>query len=197
MNEIIEVFTLAASGCLVRLSTDLVLQLFARKLPSGTIVTGPTQGQSPEAASKADPLMTLWLTVGCYGAIALALVSELPGAFAFQRTWLAFAFLCVGGLIGEISRAGTNGPIADADADADAEADEREPAERTPTSVGLSVALMLALDLAVAVLVSGQGLMQIVPPPATASADQGTELAPIVVVAHRGSEERNKASSFL
>jgi hypothetical protein len=177
---------------LVRLSTDLVLQLFARKVPSGTIATGPHHGQTPESQPKVDPLVTFGLTLTCYGAIALAIVSELPGALAFQRTWLAFALLCAGGLIGEISRTGTSAGTTVAESDAD----DVDPEERTPGSAGLSVALMLALNLAVAVLVSGQGLVQIVPPPAPASDNQSTELEQIVVVARRGSDDLG-SSTFL
>jgi hypothetical protein len=192
MSEVIVIFSLAASGCLVRLSTDLVLQLFARKVPSGTIATGPHHGQTPESQPKVDPLVTFGLTLTCYGAIALAIVSELPGALAFQRTWLAFALLCAGGLIGEISRTGTSAGTTVAESDAD----DVDPEERTPGSAGLSVALMLALNLAVAVLVSGQGLVQIVPPPAPASDNQSTELEQIVVVARRGSDDLG-SSTFL
>ena len=195
MNEFMVIFSVAASGCLVRLSTDLVLQFFARKVPSGTIATGPHHGHAPESQPKVDPLVTLSLTLTCYGAIALALVSALPGALAFQRTWLAFALLCVGGLIGEISRTGTSADSGAAESDLDA--DESEPEERSPGSVGLSVALMLALNLAVAVLSSGQGLVQIVPPPAPASDNQSTELEQIVVVARRGSDELGGSSTFL
>jgi hypothetical protein len=194
MNEFMVIFSVAASGCLVRLSTDLVLQLFARKMPSGTIVTGPHHGHAPDQQPKVDPVVTLGLTLTCYGAIALALVSVLPGALAFQRTWLVFALLCAGGLIGEISRTGASTDTGAAEADADA--DEPLPKERTSGSVGLSVALMLALNLAVAVLSSGQGLVQIVPPPAPASDNQSTELEQIVVVARRGRDELG-GSTFL
>ncbi|MGA2187182.1 MAG: hypothetical protein ABSH33_01550 [Steroidobacteraceae bacterium] len=195
MNEFMVIFSIAASGCLVRLSTDLVLQLLARKAPSGTIAMGPHHGHAPDHHQKVDPVMALGLTLTCYGAISLALVSELPGALAFQRTWLAFALLCAGGLIGEISRTGGGGGSA-ASAESDADADDLEPKERTTGSVGLSVALMLALNLAVAVLSSGQGLVQIVPPPAPTSDNQSPELEQIVVVARRGTDELG-SSTFL
>jgi hypothetical protein len=193
MNEFMVIFSVAASGCLVRLSTDLVVQFFARKVPSGTIATGPHHGQAPESQPQVDPWVTVGLTLTCYGAIALALVSELPGALAFQRTWLAFALLCVGGLIGEISRTGSGVDAGPAESDRDA--DESE--ERTSGSAGLSVALMLVLNLAVAVLSSGQGLVQIVPPPAPVSDNQFAELEPIVVVARRGSNDLGSSSTFL
>ena len=190
MNEVMVIFLLAAVGCLVRLSTDLVLQVLARRVSSGTLANGPSSASPHESPSKPDPVVALGLTLTCYGTIALALVSALPGAFAFQRTGLVFALLCVGGLVGEISRAGTGTAAADADAEA------REPVERTPTSVGLSVALMLALNLAIAVLAGGQGLVHIVPPPAPAAGD-ATELEQIVVVAKRGSDRTSDSSTFL
>lgn len=195
MNEFMVIFSVAAFGCLVRLSTDLVVQFFARKVPSGTIATGPHHGQAPESQPQVDPWVTVGLTLTCYGAIALALVSELPGTLAFQRTWLAFALLCVGGLIGEISRTGSGVDTGSAESDLDA--DESEAEERTSGSVGLSVALMLALNLTVAVLSSGQGLVQIVPPPVPASDNQSTELEQIVVVARRGSDDLGSSSTFL
>ena len=195
MNEFMVIFSVAAFGCLVRLSTDLIVQFFARKVPSGTIATGPHHGQAPESQPQVDPWVTVGLTLTCYGAIALALVSELPGTLAFQRTWLAFALLCVGGLIGEISRTGSGVDTGSAESDLDA--DESEAEERTSGSVGLSVALMLALILTVAVLSSGQGLVQIVPPPVPASDNQSTELEQIVVVARRGSDDLGSSSTFL
>ena len=195
MNEFMVIFSVAAFGCLVRLSTDLIVQFFARKVPSGTIATGPHHGQAPESQPQVDPWVTVGLTLTCYGAIALALVSELPGTLAFQRTWLAFALLCVGGLIGEISRTGSGVDTGSAESDLDA--DESEAEERTSGSVGLSVVLMLALNLTVAVLSSGQGLVQIVPPPVPASDNQSTELEQIVVVARRGSDDLGSSSTFL
>jgi hypothetical protein len=192
MGEVIIIFSLAAAGCLIRLSTDLVLQLLARRAAAGTIAAGPDRGQSHDAAQpKTDPLAGVALTLTCYGALAVVVVSEYPGQLALQRTWLAFALMCVGGLIGEISRTGT-GRAAQPDLDAE----EDEAAERTPGSVGLSVALMLTLNLAIAVLVSGQGLVPIVPPPASAVDTQSTELEQIVVVARRGADDSG-SSSFL
>jgi hypothetical protein len=197
MNEFMVIFSVAAFGCLVRLSTDLIVQFFARKVPSGTIATGPHHGQAPESQPQVDPWVTVGLTLTCYGAIALALVSELPGTLAFQRTWLAFALLCVGGLIGEISRTGSGVDTGSAESDLDADESESEAEERTSGSVGLSVALMLALNLTVAVLSSGQGLVQIVPPPVPASNNQSTELEQIVVVARRGSDDLGSSATFL
>ena len=180
MNEVLVLFSLAAMGCLARLALDLAMQFFARRVPSGRIAMGPSQGQAVPA--KADPTVTLGATLGCYGAISMALVAALPGELAFQRMWFAFALMCVGGLIGEISRARTGASPADVDAE------EWEPEEHAPASVGLSVALMLALNLAVAVLLSGQGLVQLVPPPASAG-NAPAQLDQIVVVARRGSDD--------
>jgi len=185
------IFSLAAAGCLVRLSTDLVLQHFARKAPSGTIVSGPSFGHAAGSRVKADPVFGVGLTLTCYGAIALGLVVALPGALGNQRTCLAFALLCAGGLIGEISRTGTGAAAGDRDAA------EPQPAERSPKSIGLSVALMLALTLAIAVLASGKGLIQIVPPPPTANGAAVTELEQIVVVARRGSDGHGGSATYL
>lgn len=186
MSEVLVIFSLAATGCLVRLSMDLALHFFARRLPSGRTAAGPTHDHAPDAQSKADPAVTLGVTVACYGAIAFVLICELPGELAFQRTMLAVALLSVGGIIGEISRAGKA-------AEPDLESEDAHPEESSPSSVGLSVALMLALCLAVAVLVSGQGLIQVVPPARTVD-NPSTELEQIVVVARRGTDD---GSTFL
>jgi hypothetical protein len=191
MNEVMVIFSLASAGCLVRLATDLALQHFARKAPSGTIASGPCVGHAGGSKVKADPVFGVGLTLTCYGAIALALVSELPGALGNQRTCLAFALFCVGGLIGEIARTGNVAHAGDRDAG------EAQSEERTPKSIGLSVALMLTLNLAVAVFASGQGLIQIVPPPPTANGAAAVELEQIVVVARRGSDEHGGSSTFL
>lgn len=196
MNEILVIFSLAATGCLVGLSMDLAMQFFARRVPRGRTVAGPGHGQAPETQSKVEPLVTLGATLACYGAIAAALVSELPGLLAVQRTGLAFALSCVGGLIGEISRTGSGTDKSDANSDEEANSDEGGARERTPSSVGLSVALMLVLNLAIAVLVSGQGLVQVVPPRAPVIDNQSTELEQIVVVARRGTEDLS-GSTFL
>jgi hypothetical protein len=180
MNEVLVIFSVAATGCLTHLAMDLAVQFFARRMPSGRIAVGPGNGQASRSQAKADSTVTLGATLGCYGVIALMIVTELPGALAVQRTWLAFALMCVGGLIGEISRSGTCKAVEDADAE------EGEEQEQIPGSVGLSVALMIALNLAVAVLMSGQGLVQLVPPSAPAVDNQSTQLEQIVVVARKG-----------
>ena len=189
MPEIMVIFLLAATGSLVRLSTEFALQLFARKMASETIASGPAQ--SPDPGLRTDPLVTIGLTLSCYGATALGLILALPGALAIQRSWLAFALLCVGGLIGEICRTSSNIAVDDP------EADDDESHDGIPASVGLSVTLILALNLAIAVLVSGQGLLVIVPPTQPVSEAQTMELEPIVVVAGRGTDPLASSSSFL
>jgi hypothetical protein len=191
MNEVAIIFCLAAVGCLVRVSTDAVLQHFSRGVPSGTIAAGPHNGSPAGSKPKADPVLGVGLTLTGYGVIALALVSALPGALGDQRTCLAFALLCAGGLIGEISRTGA-GPAA-----GDCDDGGPQPEGRTPQSIGLSVALMLTLNLAVAVIASGQGLIRIVPPPATANGAVITELEQIVVVARRGSDGHGGSATYL
>lgn len=191
MSEVIVIFSLAAAGCLVRMAASPVLMLFARRMPNGTIASGPSHGQSAEATPKADPVVSFGVTLACYGTIALLLVEKLPGDMANERTCLAFALLCVGGLIGEISRARAGA------VDSDAGDEGLDGDESVPNSVGLSVALMLTLNLAVAVLCSGQGLVQILPPtaPTAASSDEGAQLEQIVVTARRATDDSE--SSFL
>jgi hypothetical protein len=96
-----------------------------------------------------------------------------------ERTVLTFAFLSVGGLIGEIAKSSrTIVPEPDA---VDAPATPREPPSR-----GLSLTLALTLNLALAVLSSGQGLIDIVPPSADRQAStDAQELQPILVIAQR------------
>jgi hypothetical protein len=190
MNEVIVIFCLAATGCLVRLSTDRCLQSLARRVPNGTIATGPFHRQPSESPPRAAPVVTVGLALTTYAAIALFLVTELPGQFALHRAMLAFALLCVGGLIGEIARTGTGTRATDG------ESDDQPQREITPTSVALSVALMIALNLVVAVLVSGQGLLQIIPQQVNVQ-DQPAELEQIVVVARRGADDNALGSSFL
>jgi hypothetical protein len=180
------------------LSTDLGLRVFARKLGNGSAGSGSAHGQTaesrpkttpnpnsnPKPKPKPDPIVTFGLTLACYGAIALVLVAELAGELAMERTCLAFALLCAGGLIGEIAHSRTDHQAHD-------------PSTRTPGSLGLSIALMLTLNVAVAVLCGGQGLIQIVPPPAPVSAAESAELEQIVVVARRGSDHLRGPSGFL
>ncbi len=189
MIESLVIFSLAATGSFVCLSADLAHKFLARKTHAGTVPASP--GRSPVAASlpSMDPVMTCGLVLACYGAVALILVSALPGAFALERTGLAFGLLCAGGLIGEIATTGASRELPAAEGD-----DEGSHAYK-PMSVPLSVALMLVLNLALAVLTSGQGLLEIVPPKSV-SATHSQELEPIVVVSERKVERRSHAEPF-
>lgn len=187
MSELMVVFFLAATGSLVRLSTDFALRLFTRKIGEESIASGPKHAD--ETPSHPDPLMAVGLTLSGYGAIALGLVLALPGELPVQRTWLAFALLCVGGLVGEICRTRDVACTADPEADDDAQ-------DGVPASVGLSLTLMLALNLAIGILLSDQGLVTIVPPGPPIAEGQAAQLEPIVVVAGRGSDSLASASSY-
>jgi hypothetical protein len=187
MPEIMVIFSLAATGSLVRLSIDFVLQFVARKMAAQTTASGPLHA---EPQSRVDPLVAVGLTLSGYGALALALIFAFPGDLAIQRTGLAFALLCVGGLVGEICR--TRGTAVPNDVEVDDES-----YDGIPASVGLSMTLTLAMNLAMALLVSGQGLVAIVPPAQPVGDVQATELEPIVVVAGRGSDPLANSSSFL
>jgi hypothetical protein len=178
VNEFLVIFSIAASGSLVRLSADFVLKLVARKTQSQTIATGLGGVESAASGHQVDPVFTFGFMLACYGAIALALVVELPGPLALERMGLSFALLCLGGLISEISCTGTTGKLPSLDADGAA------PSQREPISLQLSVALTLMLNLTFAVLSSGQGLIEIVPPKA-ASATHAQELDAIIVIARR------------
>jgi hypothetical protein len=169
-------FSLATAGSLVGLSAPVAVRFVARKTQSATIGMAPVRGESPSLEPQVDPVYRFGFILACYGAIALAAVTVLPGALALERTGLAFALLCVGGLIGEISntrQSASLGPTEDVTA------------PRKSISLKLSVGLMLALNLAFDVLGSGQGLLEVVPPTKAASAGHSQELAPIIVVAQR------------
>jgi hypothetical protein len=176
--EFVTTFSLAAAGSLVGLSADLVLNLVAGNGPRNTITTGAVRGESTESARPADPVTTFGFILISYGIIALALTTALPGPLALERTGLTFALLCVGGLIGEISRTGSTTQLPNLDAD------DRMPAQRKPISLRLSLALMLIFNLSFAVLSTGRGLIEIVPPK-PASARHIQELEPMLVVARR------------
>ena len=178
MLEFLVLFSLAAVGSLVCLWADLVHKFLARKSRSETVATGPGRGASAASAPHADPVFAFGFTLACYGAISLVLVSALPGALALERTCLAFAVLCVGGLLSEISNTTTTRPST-------LDEDEDTPAQRKPLSPRLSLMLALMLNLAFAVVSSGQGLIQIVPPPKAVTENRTVEMEPIIVVARR------------
>ncbi len=178
MIEFLVIFALAAVGSLVRLSAILMLKLIAPKSQGETIAAGPSRDWPGVAAPPADPILRFGLILACNGVIVLTLVSAFPGALAFERAGLAFALLCAGGLIGEIASAGSTPktPATDAD-DEDAVPD-------AALSRRLSLALAVMLNLSLAVLISGRGLVEILPPsPPTSGHTE--ELESVVVIAER------------
>lgn len=169
-------FSLATAGSLVGLSAPIAVKFVARKTQSATIAMAPVRGDSASLEPEVDPVYRFAFILACYGAIALALVTALPGRLALERTGLAFALLCVGGLTGEISSTRQTASLSPS-----------EDATVPPKSISLrlSLGLMLALNLAFAILGSGQGLLEVVPPAQAASTSRSEELAPIIVVAQR------------
>jgi len=176
--EFLVLFSLATVGSLVCRWAELVLKFVARKTRSEAIATDPARATSSASAPPADPVLVFGFTLFCYGAISLALVSALPGALALERTCLAFALLCVGGLLSEISSTTTTRPPT-------LDEDEDAPAQREALAPSLSLTLTLMLNLAFAVVSSGQGLIQIVPPPKAVTVNRTQEMEPIIVVARR------------
>ena len=193
MPEVFVIFCLTAAGSLVRLSLDFALQFFSRKMRRETVGSGP--GRSEEASAPNDPLVAIGLTLTWYGALALGLVLSLPGDLVIERTWLAFALMGVGGLVGEICRA--RAPAIERHS----RWDDAEAEDTLPDSVGLSTTLILVLNLAIAILCSGQGLVAIVPPSRPASqvevSQAEAQLEPIIVVAARGSDPLAGSAPFL
>ncbi len=83
MFEAFIIFSLTSVGSLVCLSTELAHRAVARKSHREAIAGGPARGRGaapPEATS--DPVLSFGFIVACYGALALGLVSELPGGLA-------------------------------------------------------------------------------------------------------------------
>jgi hypothetical protein len=180
------IFILAVAGSLVCLSVHLALKFIACKRQGETFVMGFGRAESAAAGPEVDPVLKFGFILSCYGAIALALVSALPGPLALERTALAFALLCVGGLIGEISGTGTSTSSTESTPDLSSINEQEDmPVFRQRGAPRLSAALMLMLNLAFAVLGCGQGLIEIVPPPKVGSSTKPPELNPIIVVAQR------------
>ena len=128
MPEFLVLFSLAAMGSLVCVWANLGLKFVARKSRSETVATDPARGASAASAPHGDPVLSFGFTLACYGGISLVLVSALPGALALERTGLAFAVLCVGGLFSEISNTTTTKqPTVDEDDDAPAEPEPLSP----------------------------------------------------------------------
>lgn len=179
MIEFLVIFGLAAVGSLVRLSAILTLKLIAPKPQGETIAAGPSRGWSAVTAPPADPILRFGLILACNGIIVLALVSAFPGALAFERAGLAFALLSAGGLIGEIASAGSTPKTSATVADDDAAVPD------TALSRRLSLALAVMLNLSLAVLISGRGLVEILPPAPPAASSDVPELESVVVIAER------------
>jgi hypothetical protein len=153
MVESLVIFSIAAVGSLVRWSADVALKHFATKEARETIQIPSRGAWGCPPMGAVDPVVRVGFILACYGAIVLVLVSALPGAFALQRTGFAFALLCAGGVIGEISGAGVtaqNPPPGDA---------QQEAARPRKASRPLSMALALTLNVSVALLTAGQGLI--------------------------------------
>ena len=146
---------------------------------------GPGRAASAAAPPGVDPTLTFGFIIACYGAIALVLVSALPGDLALERTLLTYALLCAGGLIGEISITGTTTRPQSLDSLDEQDAIEGGGGKRKPISLGLSLALMVLLNLAFALLISAQGVIDIVPQPKSAAGGRAAELDTIVVIAER------------
>ncbi len=160
MREFLVIFFLAAAGSLVRVSCAFLLGALAA-------ASGPRRAGAP--AILTDPVVIFSCTLAGYGAIALTVVCWMPGPSGLARTALAFAILCVGGLISEISNTGTTGRLPNLDSPV-----ETQP-RRYPISRGLSLALSLVLNLTFAVLGYGQGLSGLVPDPGGLAAPHGSE----------------------
>lgn len=172
-------FLLAAAGSLVWSSVHLALKFVACRTQGETFAVDRGRAESAVSGPPVDPVLKLGCILTCYGAVAVALVSALPGALAVERTLLAFACMCVGGLVGEIANTGATPERSNNDVP------EMAPPARKSTPLRLSVALMLVLNLAFAVLSAGQGLIEIVPPADGENARREPQLDPIVVVAQR------------
>ncbi len=179
MSEFLVIFALAAVGSLVRLSAILTLKLIAPKPQGETIAAGPSRSWPAVTAPSADPILRFGLILACNGALVLALVSAFPGALAFERAGLAFALLCAGGLIGEIASAGSSPKTPETDPDCEQAVTDGSLSRR------LSLALAVMLNLSLAVLISGRGLVEILPPSPPAASGHMEELESVVVIAER------------
>ena len=177
MAEFLVIFSIVAAGSLVRWSIDMALKRLAIRATRETLEVVSKGPWSGVPAGGVDPIVRVGFILAGYGAIVLALVSAVPGALALERTAFAFALLCAGGVVGEISGAGVTAQTPDSD-------DVPPGAQRGgATSRPLSVALALTLNVSIAWLTAGQGLIPIVPHTATSSYPD--RLDPVIVVAKR------------
>lgn len=177
MVEILVIFSIAAAGSLVRWSVDTGLKRVAIKEARETVEIVSKGVWNTLPAGAVDPVLRVGFTLACYGAIVLALVSALPGALALERTGFAFALLCAGGVVGEISAARDMAQMRNPD---DMELDVSGPGQ---ASRPLAMALALTLNLSIAVLTAGHGLIPIVT--LSQSTERFDKLEPVVVVARR------------
>ena len=171
----------------MRLSAIVCLKLVSPKGQGETIAEGPGRGWSAATAPPADPILRFGMILVGNGGIVLALVSAFPGALAFERAGLAFSLLCAGGLIGEIASTGAVPKVTAVDVE------EEKGATDAALSRRLSLALAVMLNLSLAVLISGRGLVEILPP-APATANHVQELESVIVIAarpHDPLDERN------
>lgn len=177
MAESVVIFLIVAVGSLVRWSADVALRHFAAKAARETVGVVSKGVCSRVSVGGVDPVVRLGFILAGYGAIVLALVSAVPGDLALERTGFAFALLCAGGVVGEISGARVTAQTSHTEQEGDDEDDEHS----GETSRPLSVALALTLNVSIALLTSGQGLIPIVPLTATTQ----DRLEPVIVVAKR------------
>ena len=177
MAEFLVIFLIVAAGSLVRWSIDMAFKRLAIRATRETLEVVSKGAWTGVPAGGVDPIVRVGFILAGYGAIVLALVSAVPGALALERTALAFALLCAGGLVGEISGAGVTPQTSESD-------DVPPRAERGgETSRPLSVALALTLNVSIAWLTAGQGLIPLVPHAATTRYPD--RLDAVIVVAKR------------
>lgn len=189
MLEFCVIFCLASLGSLVCISTEMAQRAVARKSLAEAVANGPGRVRGASAGDPhADPVFSFGLIVACYGAFALGVVCELPGSRALERAGLAFAWLCVGGLISKIASTGSNAAPCASDGDAGL-------AQPKPVSLRLAVALTVTLNVTLALLCSGQGLVEVVPPK-PAGAAYAEVLEPIIVVAARKHDTEGLSESL-
>jgi hypothetical protein len=179
MAEFVVIFSIVAAGSLVRWSIGFAFKRLAIKAAGEAVEVvskGPWSGAPDDGV---DPIARVGFILTSYGVIVLALVSAVPGELPLERTAFAFALLCVGGLVGEISGAGVTTETSAPEAGRREQPDETQTGE---TSRPLSVALAVTLNVSIALLTANQGLIQIVPLDAFAHSDR---LDPVIVVAKR------------
>jgi hypothetical protein len=188
MAEFVVIFSIVAAGSLVRWSIDIAFKRLAAKAAREAVQVVSKGAWSGVSMGGVDPVIRVGFILAGYGAIVLALVSAVPGALALERTAFAFALLCAGGLVGEISGAGVTAQTPAPDA---AQQDAGRPGE---TSRPLSVSLALTLNVSIALMTANQGLIQIVP--LSAAPAYSDRLEPVIVVARRSHDPLESESGF-